>query len=57
MPNVCVSVLTVHCVYIYIFMQVVPESQLSVGHCDKNTAPKLLPAPSASVQVKWFNAT
>lgn len=34
--------------------QVVPESQVSLGESEKNTAPYLVPTPSAPVQVKDF---
>lgn len=37
---------------VFLSMQVVPESQMSLGENEKNTAPYLLPAPSAPAQVK-----
>lgn len=41
------------CLYcVPLFIQVVPESQVSIGEREKNTAPYLLPAPSE--QVKKF---
>ena len=35
-------------------MEVVPESQVSLGESEKSTAPYLLPAPTAPVQVEDF---